>query len=288
MAELTGEVMEAHMPNVAAEIERYLRTGRSDPRCAAWSGQNFFEVAQAAHRDLITALTKEVKSRTESAQLPVALADIDFVALARRKTEPMVRGMFPRAEQPVVQSLVEQSVQFLAPHNIEAALERCSFLHSAWDVANLYLGALKAPLLGKTAPSIVGVNVNSTCYVSPTYFEHDLPFEDFVIHEVAHLLHNCKRGLAGLRQTRRHERLIEIDDRKRELFAYSCEVYSRILERTSCGRDRLVLAEAFAEDPCIPETQVEPEEVADIVVEAAGRRNGWKVIVARCAPRRTA
>ncbi len=31
---------------------------------------------------------------------------------------------------------------------------------------------------------------------------------------------------------------------------------------------------------------VEAAEVADIVLETAGRRNGWKVILGRCAPER--
>lgn len=30
--------------------------------------------------------------------------------------------------------------------------------------------------------------------------------------------------------------------------------------------------------------RVDPEEVASIVTEAANARNGWKVILARCAP----
>jgi hypothetical protein len=33
---------------------------------------------------------------------------------------------------------------------------------------------------------------------------------------------------------------------------------------------------------------LDPDEVASIVVEAASARNGWKVILARCAPARRA
>ena len=39
-------------PNVADEIERYLRTGDWDPRRAEWSGGSFLESAQRAHADL--------------------------------------------------------------------------------------------------------------------------------------------------------------------------------------------------------------------------------------------
>ena len=34
----------------------------------------------------------------------------------------------------------------------------------------------------------------------------------------------------------------------------------------------------------ISEERVDPAEVAGIVAEAAAARNGWKVILARCAP----
>ena len=37
-------------------------------------------------------------------------------------------------------------------------------------------------------------------------------------------------------------------------------------------------------EPCFVSVRVDPAEVADILREAAPRRNGWKVILARCAP----
>jgi hypothetical protein len=35
---------------------------------------------------------------------------------------------------------------------------------------------------------------------------------------------------------------------------------------------------------CISEERVDPSEVASIVAEACAVRNGWKVILRRCAP----
>ena len=106
--------------------------------------------------------------------------------------------------------------------------------------------------------------------------------------EVAHIFHNCKRRTAGLRETRRREWLLDIEYRKRETFAYSCEAYARILFRNSAprARDRAGLALEMGRDFGSGDERVEPAEVADIVLEACGRRNGWKVIVARCAPLR--
>src|ERR1039457_5205527 len=71
----------------------------------------------------------------------------------------------------------------------------------------------------------------TTCFVSPEYFAADDPFADFIVHEVAHIFHNCKRETIGLRETRTKVWLLDIEYRKRETFAYSCEAWARILER---------------------------------------------------------
>jgi hypothetical protein len=53
------------------------------------------------------------------------------------------------------------------------------------------------------------------------YFRHEDPFADFVVHEIAHIFHNCKRRAAGLPETRMRDWLLDIDFRKRETFAYA-------------------------------------------------------------------
>lgn len=55
------------------------------------------------------------------------------------------------------------------------------------------------------------------------------PFADYVVHEAAHVFHNCKRATVGLPATRRREWLLDIDYRKRETFAYACEAFSRMV-----------------------------------------------------------
>lgn len=52
--------MTSMTPSVAADVERYLRTGDSDPYYAAWSGAKFIESARLAHGDLENALIAEV------------------------------------------------------------------------------------------------------------------------------------------------------------------------------------------------------------------------------------
>ena len=48
--------------------------------------------------------------------------------------------------------------------------------------------------------------------------------------------------------------------------------------------ERRALATDYGSKVRISEERVDPAEVASIVAEAASARNGWKVILARCAP----
>lgn len=273
--------------SIIDEIDRYLVSGESDPLCAAWSG-SFMERANTAHDDLRGALVHAVRRLSEGLThkpLPVA----DSVALTRKKVAPMVRSLFPRAEQDMVLATLEQSVVFLTKENIGPLMFGRAFDSSAWTLANLYLASIGAELLGKDAPRLVGLSEGTTCYVSPEYFDEGDTFADFIVHEAAHIFHNCKRASVGLHQTRRKEWLLDIEFRKRETFAYSCEAYARVLERGKSPTERRALAEEYNRTIRIPDERVNAAEVAGIVQAAAVARNGWKVILARCAPpKRTA
>ena len=268
---------------IADEVERYLRIGETDPHHAAWPGNGFMERANRANEDLRGALVREVRRHAEGlAHEPLPQADT--VALTRDKVEPMVRGLFPRIEQDAVLATLEKSVVFLTTANIEALLLEHGYDSSAWTLANLYLASLGAELLGEDAPRLVGLSEETTCYVSPDYFAEDDPFADFIVHEAAHIFHNCKRATVGLRETRTKEWLLDIGYRKRETFAYSCEAYARVLERATSPSERRALAADYGSTVRISEERVDPAEVAGIVAEAAAARNGWKIILARCAP----
>jgi hypothetical protein len=156
-----------------------------------------------------------------------------------------------------------------------------SFLHSAWDIANLYLGAVDAEPLSHDALPLLGLSEDQTCYVSPAYFREPDPFADFVVHEVAHIFHNTRRQTAGLPETRR-KYLLDIHYSKRETFAYACEAYSRVLQRAREPARRRALAQEFRGFG-VTDDRVAPAEVVDIVRAACGHRNGWKLILTRCA-----
>ena len=132
---------------------------------------------------------------------------------------------------------------------------------------------------------MVGLSDETICYVSAEYFsEKEDPFADFIVHETAHVFYNCKRESLGFPSSRRRPWLLEIEYRKRETFAYSCEAYACILERGKTPEARHALAEEYAQAVQISDDRVDAGEVADIVRAAEGGRNGWKVIRTRCAP----
>jgi hypothetical protein len=261
-------------PGIVNEIERYLRSGDSDPHRAAWPG-GFMERGRRAHDDLRDALVREVRRRV-GARTHHPPREDDVLALTRRKVGPMVRGLFPRAEQDAVLAVLERSVVVLTSANIEPLLRGHGFDGSAWTLANLYLASQGAEPLGDEAPRLIGLSEGTTCYVSLAYVaEDDDPFADVVVHEAAHVFHNCKRETLGLRRTRTKEWLLEIAYRKRETFAYACEAYARVLERAMTPADRRALAAEYGRAVRVADERVEA---------AAAARNGWKVILARCAP----
>jgi hypothetical protein len=202
---------------IAQEVGRYLRTGESDPYRSAWSG-GFLERERRAHDDLRKALVCEVRRLTAGLKHGL-LPESDTVSLTRAKVEPMVRGLFPRAEQDLVLAMIERSVVFVTGANIESLLLECSFHGSAWTLANLYLASVGAELLGEDASRLVGLSEEANCYVSLEYFSQDDSFADFIVHEAAHIFHNCKRAAVGLREIRGKEWLLDIEYRKRETFA---------------------------------------------------------------------
>lgn len=271
------------MPGVKAEIARYLETGDSDPIFSAWPGDVLERCGRgsAALRD---ALIREVQQRTRGLALPSCLPAGDLAGFARSRVEPMVAGLFPVREREPVLFALAQSVMFVTPDTVESVL-RDEWLSAAWDLANLYLGSVGAKLLSPNAPRIVGLSTDRTCYVTLRYFEEKSPLADFIVHETAHVFHNCKRATIGLPATRRREWLLDIDFQRRETFAYACEALSRLL---ALGRNRSERGGLLDEhDSSLPgDESVDLDEYLDILREAIGARNGWKRILARCAPPR--
>jgi hypothetical protein len=269
---------------ITEAVERYLREGTYEPDHPAWPG-NVLDRARRGHDELLAALAAEVRRRAAGRQHAAVPLDLDLISWTRRKLTPMVNGLFPEVEREAVLSLLERSVVFLTADNVERVLLGQMWLHTAWSLANMYLSSIDAELLGPEALSLLGLSEETTCYVSADYFADQGRFNDFVIHEAAHVFHNCKRHTAGLPETRRREWLLDIEFKKRETFAYSCEAYGWIVEHARTRAERITLGQDYAAGVHrFTDEVLDADEQASIVSEACESRNGWKAILRRCAP----
>ena len=227
----------------------YLATGRHDAHFDRWDG-DLFERARRGTAELKAALVAEIRHRAPRMTTPAELRDLDPATFARRKLTPMVSGLFPEKEREPVLRMFERSLVFVTPENVERVIAEATWLSTAWEIANLYLGSIGAEPLGGPEHAIVGLSEETTCYVSMAYFTGQERFADFIVHEAAHVFHNCKRRPIGLPETRRREWLLEVEFRKRETFAYACEAYSRILELAKGTNERLALVRELAGERC--------------------------------------
>lgn len=268
-----------------SEIARYLITGDSD-LTGSGSGQSWAEALRSYDDELREALLAEVERRESGRCDAVLPPGIELTQFARNKAAPMIRGLFPKAEQETVLRVAEKSVVFLTRDAAHRLIGEISFRSSAWMVANIYLGSLGLPGLDGAVPPL-GCNEHTTCYVSLEYFRQADRFADYVVHEVAHMFHNCKRETLVLRSTRREEWLLDIAYPMREMFAYACEVYSRILELGRTTKDRRQLLDEYGQQLSPGDYGLNRDEFLNILHEAVVARNGWKRILARCSSRRS-
>jgi hypothetical protein len=265
------------------EIDRFLTSGNYDNLFEVWPGDTFVDRARNGDAALRSVLISAVTMLAGQVATPAHQEYSDRDISTRAKFAPLVRGLFSQTEQSIILNMLEHSVVFLTPATINTVLEKATWLKTAWNLANIYLASLDTNPLTDSAPDIVGLSEETTCYVSMMYFSNNNPFEDYVIHEAAHIFHNCKRETIGLPATRRREWLLEIDYAKRETFAYACEAYSRILELGETRSVRSRLLSELAEEPMPPDERVEGAEYVDILREAVAARNGWKRILERCS-----
>ena len=201
--------MARSLPSIAEEIERYLRTGDTDTHARAWPG-DVMERGRRQHADLRGALVEEVRRLATGRSHEPVPANVG-VEFTRAKVEPMVRGLFPRAEQDAVLATFEKSVVYVTSDTIEPIILQQMWDRSRGPSRTCTSSVSARSCSGKRAARIVGMSEETTCYVSPEYFAEDDPFADFIVHEAAHIFHNCKRRTVGLRETRRKEWLLDIE-----------------------------------------------------------------------------
>jgi len=266
------------------EVAHFLATGEADPLGRAFPGNHALERLTGYERHLRNALMEEVGRRELGRCQRWAPADFDPAAWTRRKVEPMITGLFPTAERPVMLDVAERSIVFVTREAAHQAIRDIRFPEEAWTIANIYLDSLGAPTLGNEGATPVGINLETKCYVSLEYFAEKAPLADYVVHEVAHIFHNCKRRTIGLPHSRRNEWLLDIAFIKRETFAYACEAYSRIVEQARGKEKRRDLLAQGARVSRLCDASVDRAELLDILADAIEARNGWRRILARCSP----
>jgi hypothetical protein len=261
-------------------IERFLRTGEE-----TWdgAGSGRFTIAQLNEDEVYTQATK-----TALRTLFRLLADL-LPAEARvapqvgpetigRSIGPMVKGLVEGDWQEVALRELTARTFVLnfqgAKAGMEAELSTC-FMGTAWQILWALFGdyGLKPEEIRAECD---GVSGGDFAHVRLSAYESQDPYSDVIVHETAHLLHYLKPAHYGLQVRRGQERFVDVEFCHRELFAFACEAYSRVVLLNK-RKSRISFAEEMKERAfSFPRGQI--EEVAAVVLSASRARNGWRVI----------
>jgi hypothetical protein len=269
-------------------IERFLRTGEK-----TWegAGSGRFSLAQFKEDEAYTRATKTaIRNLFEllANLLPAEARTIPPVPpeTIRQRIDPMVTGLVPGDWREVaLREITARTFVLNLPGTkaaIEAELSTC-FMGDAWRI----LWALFGDLGLKLDDINVGCDGLAGDYAHvrwSAYQTKDL-YSDVVVHEAAHMLHYLKPSHYGLHVRRGQERFVDIEFCHRELFAYACEAYSRVILQ---GERKL--RSAFAEkmlDAAFSFPRGQIEAIAALVLTAARARNGWRLIREATVIRRT-
>jgi len=260
-------------------IERFLRSGEE-----TWegAGSGRFSLAQFKEDEAYTR-AKKTAMRTLlhllASLLPVEaqLAPPVAAETIRQRIEPMVRGLVQADwQEAALREVAARTFVLNLPGTvaaIEAELSTC-FTGSAWQILWAFFGdhGLKPAEVEVRCDGMAG----DYAHVRWSAYETTDPYSDVVVHEAAHLLHYLKPQHYGLHIRRGQERFVDVEFCHRELFAYACEAYSRVVRRGE-RKSRISFGEKMLEGAfSFPRGQI--EEVVALVLNAARARNGWRVI----------
>lgn len=261
-------------------IERFLRTGEE-----TWdgAGSGRFTLAQLNDDEVYTGATKTALRtlfRLLADLLPAEAQEVPQVGLEtiRASIGPMVKGLVERDWQEVALRELTARTFVLnfqgAKAAVDAELSTC-FMGTAWQILWALFGdyGLKPEEINVECD---GVSAGDFAHVRLSAYETKDPYSDVIVHESAHLLHYLKPEHYGLHVRRGQERFVDVEFCHRELFAFACEAYSRVV-RHDKRKSRISFAEEMKERAfSFPRDRI--EEVAALVLNAARARNGWRVI----------
>nr|WP_284504456.1 MULTISPECIES: hypothetical protein [unclassified Caballeronia] len=264
------------------QVQHYLKTGNYDSFFVGWPGETVTDTASRATQQLRAALIADTLLCAKDLDHPSSMPE-PIEPWLRDKLKPMVYGLFAAIEREVVLRTLVGGIVFLTPSNIVQVLTSERWLSTAWKLANIYLDSLGAIPPREVSARVVGMSQDTTCYVSLTYFRDTDPFADYVVHEAAHVLHNCRRAAIGLAERRNCPNPLDIAFGKREMFAYACEAYSQILVSAPGEAARQAALSRHQEYGLPPDERVDHDEYMAILADAIQARNGWRRIRERCA-----
>ena len=261
-------------------IEGFLRTGR-DSWEGAGSGRftraqldrdsNYREAARAALRTLFDRLAELLPLAARS--LPLVTPDT-----IRQRVEPMVRGVVQPDRQDVALRELSRRTFVLNLPGTKAALEAelsTGWLGTAWKILWVYFAEHRLKP-DEVQIDYDGLSGGEFAHVGWSAYQTTDPYSDVVVHEAAHLLHNLKPELYGFRVRRGQGRFVDVEFHHRELFAFACEAYSRVVSHDT-RKARMAFAGKMRADAFSFSVDY-VEEVAALVALAASARNGWRTI----------
>jgi hypothetical protein len=264
-----------------AMIERFLRVGEE-----TWNGAGSGQFTRAQVEE------DGAYSKCAKAGLRI-LFDLlaDLLPPEDKTIPPVTPEVIAQRLQPMIGGVVQPDWQATAFHELaqrifvlnfqgaKAALEAelaTGWLSGAWQVLWICFEGhgLKSP--AGTETECDGLSTGQIAHVRWSSYATKDPYSDVIVHEAAHLLHYLKPEHYGLHVRRGQERLVDVEFRHRELFAYACEAYARVILQGDC-KSRVAFADKMPEEAfSFPKDY--RMEVADLVLAAARARNGWRVI----------
>jgi hypothetical protein len=260
-------------------IERFLRTGEE-----TWegAGSGRFSLAQFKEDEAYSRATKAALRNlldfladllpTEAQANPLVSPDT-----IRQRIEPMVSGLVQADWRDIaLREITARTFILNLPGTrmaVESELATC-FMGSAWRVLwSLFEDyGLKPDDINVGCDGLAG----DYAHVRWSAYQTDDPYSDVVVHEAAHMLHYLKPSHYEFHVRRGQERFVDIEFHHRELFAYTCEAYSRVVLRGD-RKSRIAFAEKMP-DAAFSFPRTEIKEVAALVLSAARARNGWRLI----------
>jgi len=157
---------------------------------------------------------------------------------------------------------------------LDAELTTC-YLGAAWQILWVFFEdhGLKPAEIDTGCD---GLSAGAFAHVRASLVDTKDPCGDVIVHEAAHLLHYLKPAAYGLQVRRGQERFVDVEFRHRELFAFACEAYSRVVLQSD-RKARVSFAEKMRKDAfSFPHDPL--DDVANFVLTAARARNGWQAI----------